>query len=304
MTGKKINRRNFLESAVSAGFTASLLSFPEMESVQKKSADNTRLKLSLNAYSFNRPLTAGSMSLFDLVDFCVDTGFDALDLTGYYFKGYPAVPSDDVIYSVKKRAYNSGLEINATGVRNDFSWSDPEKRAGEKKHIMEWIEVAQKLGAPTLRIFSGNAPKDQIVWQERAKWIADDIRECADYAKDHGIMLAIQNHDDFLKNAGQIDALIKMINHEWVGLMLDIGSYHVADPYAEIARNAKLAISWQMKENIFINDKQVETDYSRIIDIVRKCGFRGYLPLETLGEGDPVKKVAALYKKVSAILEV
>ena len=302
MAGKKINRRNFLERAALAGAAAGLLSFPELGSIQKNSSDKTRLKLSLNAYSFNKPLRDGSMKIADLIDYCARTGFDAVDLTGYYFPGYPVVPPDNLIYSTKKRAYGLGLEINNTGVRNDFTWADPKKRAEDKKHIKEWIEVAHKLGAPTLRIFAGNASKEQFSWKERAKWIADDIRECADYGKDHGVMLALQNHHDFIKNASEIEELLKMIDHEWVGLMLDIGSYHVADPYSEIARNAKLAISWQMKENIFVNDTQVETDYNKITEIVRQCGFRGYLPLETLGEGDPWKKVEILYKKVSSIV--
>lgn len=298
-----INRRAFIRNLGLAGFSAAGLSAVNNgELFVQDPPSKEKFKLSLNAYSFNRPLTAGNMTLYDLIDFCVNTGFDAVDLTGYYFKGYPAVPSDEVIYSVKKKVYNSGLEINATGVRNDFTWADPQKRAGEKKHVKEWIEVAQKLGAPTLRIFTGTASKEQFPWKERAKWIADDIRECADYAKDHGIMLAIQNHNDFLQNAAEIEELLKMIDHEWVGLMLDIGSYHVADPYAEIARNSKLAISWQMKENIFINDKQAETDYNKIIKIVKNCGFKGYLPIETLGEGDPCLKVKVLFTRVTAIV--
>ena len=57
-----------------------------------------------------------------------------------------------------------------------------------------------------------------------------------------------------------------------------------------------------MKEKVFINDTQVEADYVKIIDIVKNCGYRGYLPLETLGAGDPYQKVEALYGKVKRIL--
>ena len=57
-----------------------------------------------------------------------------------------------------------------------------------------------------------------------------------------------------------------------------------------------------MKENIFVNDIQVETDYKKITEIVRQSGFKGYLPLETLGEGDPFKKVELLFNKVSSIV--
>lgn len=56
----------------------------------EKSA-GSKLKISLNAYSFNELLTNGSMTLDDLLDFCAANDFDAVDLTAYYFPGYPAV---------------------------------------------------------------------------------------------------------------------------------------------------------------------------------------------------------------------
>ena len=304
MNSRKSGRRKFVERVALAGFGAgasTLLS--SANNLQSKDQVKERLRLSLNAYSFNRPLMAGTMNIDDLLDFCAKTGFDGVDLTGYYIPGYPTVPSDKLIYSVKKKAYGLGLDINATGVRNDFTWSDPEKRLKEKEHIKEWIVVAQKLGAPSLRIFTGNGSKEPFPWRERASWIAADIRDCADFAANHGVILALQNHHDFIKTASEVEELLKMINHEWVGLMLDIGSYHTSDPYNDIAWNAKHAVSWQMKENIFINDTPVETDYVKVIKIVRECGFKGYLPIETLGEGDPVRKVEALYKKVASILE-
>jgi sugar phosphate isomerase/epimerase len=117
-------------------------------------------------------------------------------------------------------------------------------------------------------------------------------------------MLALQNHNDFLKTAEETEKLLKLISHNWVGLMLDIGSYHTADPYRDIAANSKYAITWQMKEKVFTNDKQVDTDYNKVIEIVKQCGYKGYLPLETLGEGDPYVKVEALLKKVRNVLTV
>src|SRR5215212_43004 len=119
------------------------------------------IKISLQAYSFNKLLndhTKGrgeGMSLYDLLDFSAKNNFDAVDLTGYYFPGYPQVPSDEYIFNLKKKAYESGLDICCTGVRNDFANPDPEKRAADVQHVKQWIEVAAKLGAPMIRIFSG-----------------------------------------------------------------------------------------------------------------------------------------------------
>jgi sugar phosphate isomerase/epimerase len=261
-----------------------------------------RLKISLNAYSFNQPLREGKFTISDLLDYCAVTGFEGVDLTGYYFPGYPVAPPDDYIYNVKKKAFRLGIGISGTGVRNDFSFADPAKREVEKKLVKDWIVVAEKLGAPLVRIFSGSLPKDNFSWDQRSEWIADDINECAEFGKKHGVMIGVQNHNDFLKTSSDVEKLLKLINSEWVGLLLDIGSYHTADPYEDIAVNSKHAISWQLKEKVFVNDTQVITDFTRIIEIVKQCGYAGYLPLESIGEGDPANKAGALFKNVRAVL--
>jgi sugar phosphate isomerase/epimerase len=301
-----MKRRDFTKNIALAGIGASVIPASGRNSVTRHStkdpSEQSRLKLSLNAYSFDKPLKAGTMTLDELLEFCAKTGFDGVDLTGYYFPGYPVVPTNDYIYHIKQKAFRLGVELGCTGVRNDFTWADPAKRAEEKKLVKEWIVVAQKLGAPGVRIFAGNLSKENYTWDERARWIAEDIRECAVFGKEHGVMIALQNHNDFLKTSAGVEKLLSLINHEWAGLMLDIGSYHTDDPYKDIAATAKYAITWQMKEKVFVNDTQVDTDYDKIIDIVRQSGFSGYLPLETLGEGDPFQKIDSLFKKVSGVL--
>ena len=303
----KENRRSFTKKIITAGVAATTLPFiadaAQKYSVPVPESDPQNLKLSLNAYSFDKPLRAGTMTIDDLLDFCAKTGFDGADLTGYYFPGYPEVPTDEYLFHVKQKAFRLGIELGCTGVKNDFTWHDPAKRESEKKLIRDWIIAAQKLGAPGLRIFAGTLSKENFSWEERAKWIAGDIRECAEFGKQHGVMLALQNHNDFLKNSAQIETLLNLIDSDWVGLMLDIGSYHTDDPYVDIAANSKYAITWQMKEKVFIRDSQVETDFIKIRDIVSRCDYRGYLPLETLGEGDPYQKVSELFKKVSSVLK-
>ncbi len=299
-----LNRRTFTRNIAVAGVAAAVLPLNKSENrtiAEVSSAGH--LKISLNAFSFNDLLLAKKITIDDVLDFCAKLGIEGVDLTGYYFPGYPEAPSDEYIYHVKKKAFRLGIDLGCTGVRNDFTWADPEKRKSEKKLVKDWIIVAQKLGAPGVRIFAGTLSKEDYPWEERARWIADDIRECADYGQKHGVMLAFQNHYDFAKTADEVERLIKLIDHEWVGLMLDVGSYHSPDPYKDIAATAKYAITWQMKEKVFVNDTQVESDYVKIIDIVKKCGYRGYLPLETLGAGDPYQKVEFLYNKVRKILE-
>jgi sugar phosphate isomerase/epimerase len=256
-----------------------------------------RFKSSLNTYSFNRLLRDGKIDLFDLLEFCAEHGFDAIDPTGYYFPGYPHVPGDDYINAFKRKAFYLGLEISGTGIRTDFASPDAGKRATDIELTRAWIGVAAKLGSPNLRIFTGKSEYEGYTREQVFDWMAGDIRACCAIGKEHGVVVALQNHNEFLKTADDVDELFGRVDSEWLGLNLDIGSYRVNDPYREIEQNAERAVTWQIKENVWIDGVQTPTDFVRLAGIIRQSAYRGYLPLETLGPGDPYSKVPALVEK-------
>lgn len=284
-------KRRVLLKSLAALPLATLAGSP-MAAVDEKFGHH--FKLSLNVYSFNSLLRKGTVDLFDLLEFCASHGFDAIDPTGYYFPGYPAVPPDEYINKFKKKAFFLGLDISGTGVRNDFVNPDPDRRAVDIELIKHWIEVAAKLGSPNLRVFAGKSTHEGYSREQVFEWMARDIGACCEYGKEHGVVIALQNHNEFLKTAADVDELFERVNSEWLGLNLDIGSYRAGDPYAEIERNVKRAVTWQIKENVWIDGVQTPTDLERLAGIIRRSGYRGYLPLETLGQGDPYVKVPAL----------
>ncbi len=279
-----------------------LLSLPSLSQTPVDRTGGAKVKLSLNAYSFNDPLQKKSMNLDQLLEFCAQAGFDAVDITGYYFPGYPAVPSDDYIMHIKKKAFLLGLDISGTGVRNDFTNPDAGKRAEDVQLVKNWIEAAAKLGAPVVRIFAGKMLPDSIPWTVAAQWMVKDIAECVAYGKKFGVMVAIQNHNDFIKTADDALRILKMVDSEWFGLILDTGSFKAGDPYAEIAKAAPYAVNWQVKENMYIKGDTVATDLRQLIKIIKSSGYRGYIPIETLGAGDPRLKVPAMLKAVKEAL--
>ena len=244
----------------------------------------------------------GSMSVFDLIEYCAATGFEGVDITGYYLKGYPAVPDNDYLLKVKRMAFAAGLEISGTGVRNDFTIENKSKRVKEVELVKNWIEVAAKIDAPVIRIFSGNQKNEGISREKVTGWMLEDIRTCVEYGKQHGVIIGLQNHNDFIQTADQVIKIIEAINSEWLGLILDTGSYRIHDPYEEIEKSVKYTVNWQIKENVFINGKEVETDMTRSMSIIKGSGYNGYLPLETLGEGDPKVKVEALFAKIKSAM--
>lgn len=262
------------------------------------STPTSRLKTSLNVFSFNDTLLKGTMTLDEMIDFCASAGFEGVDITGYYFKGYPEAPTDDLLYHVKRKVFASGMEISGTGVRNDFTIADKTKRQAEVDLVKRWVEVAAKLGAPVLRIFAGTQKNEGIPEEKINEWMIKDIQTCVDFGKQHGVVIGLQNHNDFIKTAAQINRVAEAIKSEWFGIILDTGSYRMSDPYKEIQDSVKYAVNWQLKEKIFINGAEVETDVQRVVDIIKASDYRGYVPIETLGDGDPKVKITALLSKV------
>ncbi|HMH32387.1 MAG TPA: sugar phosphate isomerase/epimerase family protein [Puia sp.] len=256
------------------------------------------LKTSLNAFSFNEPLSSGKMTLDDLLEFSACSGFEGADLTGYYFKGYPQVPSDDYLFHIKRKAFSLGLGISGTGVRNDFTIADKAKRDLELGHVKKWIEVAAKIGAPVLRIFAGNQKNDGISKEQVTDWMTKDIQACVEHGQQYGIVIGLQNHNDFIQTASQVNQIIETIDSEWLGLILDTGSYRVFDPYEEIAKSIKHVVNWQIKEKVFVNGLEIETDMNKLLGIIRSSDYKGYLPIETLGDGDPAIKATTLLAKL------
>ena len=302
---KNFNRRMFLSSLIGLPVLAGSSTLFTRVSPEERNfpSGGKRLKTSLNAYSFNASLTNGTMNIQDMLEFCSESGFDGVDITGYYFKGYPAVPSDEHIYRIKRKAFSLGVEISGTGVRNDFTIADKNERQLEVELVKQWIEVASKLGAPVIRIFAGKQKNEGYAKEQVTEWMLKDIQTCVAFGKEHGVIIGLQNHNDFIQTADQVNKIIETVHSEWLGLILDTGSYRVHDPYEEIANSVKHAVNWQIKEKVFVKGAEVETDMGKLMGIIKASGYQGYLPIETLGDGEPKVKIATLLGKLKKALE-
>ena len=322
-------RRDFLKRtalvslAVAAGFGSCVSALAPVRRV-----GGPRLKVSLNAYSFGKLLNnfalgrGGGMSLFDLAEYCAKHDFDGFDPTGYYFPGYRErkLPDDKLLFDLKRRAFDLGLGISGTGVGNNFTVADKAARAKDVAWIQRWAEVAAKLSAPVLRVFADTQMRAQT-WEtvsngakrdEVEKWIADDIRACAEHAGKFGVIIGVQNHGDFIKTADNLISLIRRVDSPWCGAIVDTGYFRADDPYAEMAQAAPFAVNWQIKQSPLGVEKEAEapTDLLRLLKIIRLSGYRGYLPIETLsprGDGganyDPFTVVPKFLAELRAAIE-
>ena len=195
------------------------------------------------------------------------------------------MPQDEYVNNFKRRAFELGIDISGTGVRNNFASPDKASRAADVKHVKEWIEVAAKLGAPVLRVFAGPVPEGHD-WNAVAQWMTADLKQCADYGKQFGVLIGVQNHGDMLKTAEQTIKIVEMVDSDWFGVIVDTGYFMTDDPYVDIAKVLPYAVNFQVKESPFGKSSTVRTDLNRLVRILREGGYRGYLPIETLSVPD------------------
>ena len=296
----RINRRRLL-AGLGSGVMTPAFAAATVGEVQRRAG--TRIKIGLNAYSFNKPLMAGKMTVHDVVDYCAKQNIDGVDMTGYYFPGYPNVPKDELLYSLKRHAFLNGVTITGTGVRNDFALTDPSSRRGHIQLVKDWVDVAAKLGSDMVRVFAGKELPKGYTFDQVLEWMIPAFQECAEYGKKNGVIIGLQHHDDFLKTADETIRVVKMVNSDWFSVILDVGSLRQGDPYAEIEKLLPYASNWQIKEHVWYGTKKVDIDLPRIRAIIEKVGYRGFTPIEALGEGDPAEVVTTFLKKVRKAFE-
>jgi sugar phosphate isomerase/epimerase len=313
------SRRNFLKRAAVLPFAAATVAelrnpFSARAEQPISRVGGSELKVSLNAYSFTKLLNdqikqrGPGVSLFDVLEFCAKNNFDGFDPTGYFFPTYPEVPPDDYVNTLKRRAFELGVGISGTGVRNNFTTSDKTVRAAGVQHIKEWVEVASRLGAPVIRVFADTQMR-AMTWQDVAKgydreqvkgYIVEALSECAEHGKQYGVIIGVQNHGDFLQTGQQLLDLVGSVNSDWCGVIVDTGYFKTADPYQDMALVAPYAVNWQIKQSPFGEDSNIPTDLVKLMKIVRASNYRGYLPIETLS---PKDKVYDPYTVVPAFLK-
>jgi sugar phosphate isomerase/epimerase len=286
-------RRNIIRSLALSPFllaTETLMANPKIGPLVKN-----RLQYSINAYSFNALLRSGEMTFFDMMAFAADIGLDAVDLTGYYFPSYPEIPKNSELFRLKRKALELGLNIPWTGIRNNFVNPDPDSRKADSDMIRKWLTVSSSLGATIMRIFTGKHTYDGFSKNKVKEWLVDEYKTCARYGEENGVIVALQNHNEFLFSSDEIIDIIKRVDSEWFGLILDIGSLHAENPYDEIEKLAPYAKYWFIKEHVYPKGRKSPVEMKKIAAIVSAQGYQGYISFESLSDGDPKQIVSSMF---------
>jgi len=287
------HRRGFLQRALLAGAATSALTRPTSTWAIPPIIRSrpSQLKLSVAAYSYRRYLTAKppTMDMFRFVDLAADLGFHAVEPTSYYF---PADADADYFARFKRHAFIQGLDISGTAIGNNFCLPPGEERDKQLELTRLWIERADAIDAPVIRIFAGGVPKGGNE-DDAFKWAVECIEASLPHAAERGVVLALENHGGITTTPEQVLKFVEAIDSPYFGINLDTGNFRGGDPYADMAQLAPYAVNVQVKTEILAkgSERKEEADLGRIIRILRDVQYSGYVVLEYEADEDPFSAI-------------
>ncbi|MEM9588409.1 MAG: sugar phosphate isomerase/epimerase family protein [Planctomycetota bacterium] len=309
-----MHRRNFLRSALTAG-TALAASATVIEPHSLVAREpilrrgGPRFQLGLAAYSLRqyfsfmkgkpkKPLTDGpAIDMVGFMDYCVDQGVDAAELTSYFFR---ADADDDYFRDLKRQAFLRGLAISGTAIGNNFTVGRGERLDKQIQDALDWIDRAAVLGAPHIRFFAGTG-KELAEDPGRIAEAVEAMQQCAARAGEHGIFLGIENHGNLTSD--QMLELMQRIESPWVGVNLDSGNFFSDDPYRDLERVAPYTVNVQVKVSMQSADrKRYPADLDRVAKILADSGYQGYVNLE-YEDDEPYANIPAALDRLRNALE-
>ncbi len=282
-----LDRRDFLASTAAVAVGAAVNTATVSKAIEPVSRTaGSHFKFSLAAYSYRDLLQHKKepLPIETFIDDCAAFGLEGTELTSYYLQqdGPPAY-----FRNLKRQAFLRGLDISGTAVGNDFCHPPGAERDRQLALVKRWIEYADQMDAPVIRIFSGSVKTGQTV--EAARRLAiDAIEECCEYAGKYGVFLALENHGGLTAQVEEMLKIILAVKSPWFGVNMDTGNFQSADVYSDLAKIAPYSINVQVKVKIHPAAKSPEkSDFKRLATILRTAGYRGYIVLEFEEAGDP-----------------
>jgi L-ribulose-5-phosphate 3-epimerase len=279
-----MHRRDYIKTV-----TAVALGLPHLRAASETKG---RFRPAICAYSFRNQLKKGSMTYADLIRMAADLGVDGVDMTAYWLHD----TTGETLFPLKKLAYHSGVTIYTIGIGARLARPTPELQAAEVETVRKWLDAAERLGAGHIRLFGGDVPKGATEDQAVA-WAVETLKRCAEEAGKKGITLGVEDDGGITTNADRTVEIVKKTGSEWAGINLDIGNFP-DDGYAQIEMCAPYATNVHFKSQVHIHRQAQPADWPRVLNILGKAGYRGYLALEYELEDDPLTAVPKLVAKM------
>ena len=255
-----------------------------------------RIKLSISSYSYWH-FKEEKFQIEKVIEEAARLGVEGIDIL------HRQMESEDNAYlqKLKRHAFLNGIALTCLSIHQSFITPDKEQLKKEIDHTLRCIELAAKMGIPCLRLNSGrwNTIKsfDELMKNRGVEpilpgyteddgfnWCIESIRKCLPKAEEYGVLLALENHWGLCSTPQGMLRIKKAIDSPWLGLLMDTGNF-LEDPYAKLEMIAPYTSFVQAKTYYGGGEwYSLELDYNRIVTILRKVNYQGYISLEFEGK--------------------
>lgn len=303
-----MHRRKFIQAGAATAAGAALLGCTGQETTgpalnpEKKVRKNPIGVSTYSFWQFNGPPEA--MPIETCIDHAAAMGFDGIELLLVQMTSQ----ENSYLQSLKKRAFHSGLDL--MGFSTHQGYLNPDKAFRDENIAMtiDQIELAYKLGIPTMRLNTGrwgtSESFDHLMEnrgiepsiegytdEDGFKWVIDSIQQCLPKAEECGVVLGLENHWGLGRTAAGVRRIVEEINSPWLKITLDTGNF-LEDPYEQLEQLAPDTFLVQAKTYQGGGKwYTLDLDYPRIGEMMRKHDYKGYISLEFEGNADPLEAI-------------
>jgi sugar phosphate isomerase/epimerase len=168
-------------------------------------------------------------------------GYDGIEIDGKRPHGNPLDWPTPRCRELRSIADGEGIDIFAVAANNDFSSPVPEVREGQICYVRDLIRMTADFGATVLRVFLawwgvtrhphlGSYDITKRLWpvahedfspEEVWAWCREAMIECARYARDAGVTLALQNHRPVIRDHRDVVRMVREVDSPSLKACLD-----------------------------------------------------------------------------------
>ncbi len=300
-----LTRRSFLGAGLAA---LPLSTAVHAQSAAPKPVAKARpIKLAVSSYSYWH-FRGERTPIEHVIDDAARLGFDGVEIL------HRQMPEEGAAYvnGLKQRAFRAGVDLVMLSIHQDFVTPDLAERQKDIDHTKRCLELAGRLGIPSIRLNSGRwntiASFDDLMKVKGEEppvagftdnnafdWVIESINACLPTAQKEGVVMMIENHWGLTTKVENVIRIHKAVNSPWLGVNLDTGNYP-DDPYPGITTLAPYASIVQAKTYYGGGEwYTLDLDYKRIAGILRNAGFAGWVSLEMEGKESPATAVPKSY---------
>ncbi len=211
------------------------------------------MNIGVSCYSFAREMERG-MTYFEACDHAKRMGYDGIefiDLNLKYGNGEQTIEA--LARAVRAKCDDIGLPVIAYTVQADFLSGSGCGAGEEPERVMRCADIANILGARILRHDAFWRLSGCADWREAIGKIAPAIRAVSEYAMTLGVKTCTENHGYLMQDSARMVELMRAVNHENYGWLVDMGNFLCADenPAYAVGVAAPYAVHVHAKDFLF-----------------------------------------------------